>query len=508
MLKITDPKKLELLGIIDADETDDILLSHTIIGKFVENASAIVFSDIYDLNNPKIIAKAYIKDIPGKISCMTFSDRYLYVAMKDYGIASYDLNFFEIKFSGIRDKYTSVPIKIIGISEDQVYPSEQYKTDFKIFVSRFPWLTMMFNNERPRLFAGIIATLLLAFLGVVLPIVNKQAKKDQRRKRELEEAEQHLLSMPAYSLAHISEDEMKRGDPIGSGASGNVFKGLLLPNTLIAIKELKGIKVTSSLINSMTPEIEIISTLNNVNIVRIYGISLDSGSLCLIMEYMNKGSLTSYLAQKHLSEGERTDIALQIAMGLLHLHKQKTPIIHGDIKSQNILLHEEDNALHAKLTDFGLSTIKPKHVGMSGTIAWMAPELMSGKQSVTKESDVYSFGMLLWELVTQKIPFEDSSPSLIKEWVLNQHVRETIPESCSTEFKSLIEKCWAIDPRQRPTMNEVVTQLKQYKNTLTKNQTPQIELSIFAANKKTISPGSSQQTQSNQASLSRFKGGK
>ncbi len=118
---------------------------------------------------------------------------------------------------------------------------------------------------------------------------------------------------------------------------------------------------------------------------------------------------------------------------------------------------------------------------MSGTIAWMAPELISGKQSVTKESDVFSFGVLLWELVTQKIPFEKANSDLIKDWVLKSNVRETIPQSCSKEFKELIESCWVTDPKKRPPMNEIVTRLKKYKASLEPAKDPLVELSIFSA---------------------------
>lgn len=357
---------------------------------------------------------------------------------------------------------------------------------FNIHVTKFPNLLWFLSKYYKQLIGSTLA------LSAALTVGRLGYRYQKNLKRQRDEAEEHLLSMPAYSLAYIPEDELSMNQLLGSGAYGKVYEGVLKPNTPVAIKQLPNVKVTTTLIKSITSEVEIMSALNNVCITRIYGISIDKDkTLCLVMELMNKGSLTNYLKQHTLTELQRADIALQIAIGLRYLHSQKKAIVHGDIKSQNILLHEEKNQVFAKLTDFGLSTVKPKKAGQSGTYAWMAPELLDGKGIPTLKTDVYSFGMLLWEIVTQKIPFEnETNPAVIKNWVI-RGVREVIPDNCPEMLAKLINECWHANPAERPTIAEVVTRLKAYKTLLEEPRTPTplVELGMFSASGIGVIPG-------------------
>ena len=140
------------------------------------------------------------------------------------------------------------------------------------------------------------------------------------------------------------------------------------------------------------------------------------GQIALIMEYMDQGSLYSYLHNnKKLSPVQQLRIALEAARGLQYLHTQAKPILHRDIKSMNVLLEIKNKELHAKLTDFGLSQVKEeaskksgnKEEKAAGSFPWMAPELLTRNPQFSKASDVYSFGMLLWEIITKETPYKN-----------------------------------------------------------------------------------------------------
>jgi len=175
---------------------------------------------------------------------------------------------------------------------------------------------------------------------------------------------------------------------------------------------------------------------------------------------MPKGSLYDFLHNKQsLSWPQIWRISVDMGLGILHLHSNN--ILHRNLKSLNVLL---DDGLRAKVCDFGLAKIKQettttttsikKSSNPIGTVSWMAPELFKRKAKYTKRSDVYSFGMILWELATRKIPWSDAqSASIIINWVL-QGEKEEIPKKSPQSYAKLIAKCWEQNPKDRPTIFE------------------------------------------------------
>jgi serine/threonine protein kinase len=183
----------------------------------------------------------------------------------------------------------------------------------------------------------------------------------------------------------------------------------------------------------------------------------------LVMELMDHGSLFDLLHNETMIvEGDMVlQILRDIAQGLRFLHAAVPQVIHGDLKAQNVLV---DIKFRAKVADFGLS--QKKVVGASGTPFWMAPELLCGASTNTTASDVYSFGIVLYEVYSRRIPYdEDVEP---EDEILRQicdprvNKRPTIPTSMPPGVVTLMLACTNAYPRARPTFRDIDDDLKSF----------------------------------------------
>jgi len=180
----------------------------------------------------------------------------------------------------------------------------------------------------------------------------------------------------------------------------------------------------------------------------------------LVMEYMDLGSLYDLIHNETVPI--RGDVLLpmlrDIAQGMRFLHVADPPVIHGDLKAQNILV---DNRFRAKVADFGLSA--KKNLGACGTPFWMAPELLRGDSTNTIESDVYSFGIILYEVYSRKEPYEGENASRVLRDVANPEVnkRPPIPSTCPNPMQSLMIDSTNADPILRPSFEEIDLRLKR-----------------------------------------------
>ena len=159
-------------------------------------------------------------------------------------------------------------------------------------------------------------------------------------------------------------------------------------------------------------ELMIISDLKHPNIVLYMGICITADKFILVTEYMENGSLFDQLHQKNkkkkFTDLERIEIVYEIVKGMVYLHHMKK-ILHRDLKSSNVLIGDEWNVV--KLCDFGLAGQKKKQRKHKrvGTYQWMAPEVIRGEDKIDEKADVYSFGVIVWEVLTEKIPYEGLS---------------------------------------------------------------------------------------------------
>jgi hypothetical protein len=199
-------------------------------------------------------------------------------------------------------------------------------------------------------------------------------------------------------------------DKIGAGAFGSVFKGQFSDSTVVAVKKLEGLRQGEK---QFRAEVSTLGTIQHVNLIRMLGFCSDGGAdrKLLVYEYMPNGSLDHHLFRKTfyvLSWQVRYQVALGVAKGLAYLHERcRDCIIHCDVKPENILL---DAAFAPKVADFGLAKLVGRDFSrvittMRGTVGYLAPEWISG-EAITAKADVFSYGMMLFEIVSGRRNFE------------------------------------------------------------------------------------------------------
>jgi len=177
---------------------------------------------------------------------------------------------------------------------------------------------------------------------------------------------------------------------------------------------------------------------------------------------INGGSLFRLLQKNaaKLDPRRRVHMAIDIARGMNYLHHCSPPIVHRDLKSSNLLV---DKNWNVKVADFGLSRLKLETFLRTktgkGTPQWMAPEVLRNEPSDEK-SDVYSYGVILWELVTQKIPWDNLNTMQVIGAVGFMDQRLDIPSDTDPQWASMIENCWDSDPRKRPSFLELLDRLR------------------------------------------------
>ncbi|KAH0698004.1 hypothetical protein KY290_013511 [Solanum tuberosum] len=274
------------------------------------------------------------------------------------------------------------------------------------------------------------------------------------------------------SLQIISNEDLEELKELGSGTFGTVYHGKWR-GTDVAIKRIKKSCFTgrSSEQERLTVEFwreaEILSKLHHPNVVAFYGVVQDGpgGTLATVAEFMVNGSLRHVLLCKdrHLDRRKRLIIAMDAAFGMEYLHSKN--IVHFDLKCDNLLVNLKDPSRPiCKVADFGLSKIKRNTLvtgGVRGTLPWMAPELLNGgSNKVSEKVDVFSFGIVLWEILTGEEPYANMHYGAIIGGIVNNTLRPPVPSFCDTEWRMLMEQCWAPDPPIRPSFTEIARRLR------------------------------------------------
>ncbi|KAF8413868.1 hypothetical protein HHK36_001862 [Tetracentron sinense] len=218
-------------------------------------------------------------------------------------------------------------------------------------------------------------------------------------------------------------------------------------------------------------EVSLLSHLHHQNVLKLVGACRKPPVFCIITQYLSGGSLRAFLHKlehKSLPLQKLIAIALDIARGMEYIHSQG--VIHRDLKPENILFDED---LHLKVADFGIACEEAYCDTLAedpGTFRWMAPEMIKHKP-YGRKVDVYSFGLVLWELVTETIPYEDMTPIQAAFAVVNKNLRPVIPLDCSPAMRALIEQCWALQPEKRPEFWQIVKVLEEFESSLARDGT-------------------------------------
>jgi serine/threonine protein kinase len=206
-------------------------------------------------------------------------------------------------------------------------------------------------------------------------------------------------------------------------------------------------------------EVALMQTVgHHPNICKFIGACLgDTADMFLCYEYLGGGSLSRLVMDRTLPMNVNR-IAVDVAAGMQHLHS--VDVLHRDLKSGNIML---DSRGRAKLCDFGLSCfIRPdgEPTAETGTYRWMAPEVIR-HEKYSFPADVYSFGIVLWEMCARARPFDDLSPIQAAFGVAKNNLRPTIPSHMSPTMKALLTRCWHPNPTHRPTFKDILLLLSQ-----------------------------------------------
>ncbi|TYH67640.1 hypothetical protein ES332_D06G202700v1 [Gossypium tomentosum] len=300
------------------------------------------------------------------------------------------------------------------------------------------------------------------------------------------------------------------GNKFASGAHSRIYRGIYKQRA-VAVKMVRipnqKEETRSTLEQQFKSEVALLSRLFHPNIVQFIAACKKPPVYCIITEYMSQGTLRMYLNKKEpysLSTETILRLALDISRGMEYLHSQG--VIHRDLKSNNLLLNDE---MRVKVADFGTSCLEMQcreTKGNMGTYRWMAPEMIKEKP-YTRKVDVYSFGIVLWELTTALLPFQGKTPvqaafavaeknptaftenlcysqriyniELLNEtYAYAMHIsmpilqclydiyvnneRPPVPESCQPALAHLIKRCWAANPAKRPDFSDIVSALEKY----------------------------------------------
>ncbi|XP_034927751.1 PR5-like receptor kinase [Populus alba] len=325
--------------------------------------------------------------------------------------------------------------------------------------------------------AGIVGGVLAIISFVVIIVWRVRLSKSNDTEEDVEDDYVKLVpGMPvrfSYEDLRVATNDFK--ETLGRGGFGSVFKGVLPDGTGIAVKRLDKLGQGK---RAFLAEVETIGSVHHFNLVRLIGFCAEKSYRLLVYEYMSNSSLDNWIFKKiqgsSLDWQTRKKIILDIAKGLTYLHEEcRQTIMHLDIKPQNILL---DPNFNAKISDFGLSKLIDREMSqvqlpMRGTPGYLAPEWHQALGRITVKVDVYSFGIVLLEVVCARRSVDHSQPEPafhLLRMLQNkaEYILEFLDEYMQSDKDEIIRMikiaawCLQDDPEKRPLMSTVVKVLE------------------------------------------------
>ncbi|KAM3292831.1 hypothetical protein ACQJBY_036464 [Aegilops geniculata] len=252
-------------------------------------------------------------------------------------------------------------------------------------------------------------------------------------------------------------EDLTLGEQVGEGSCGTVYHALWYGSD-VAVKVFSRQEYSEEMIRTFRQEVSLMKKLRHPNIILFMGAVASQERLCIVTEFLPRGSLFRLLRKTtgKLDPRRRVHMAIDIARGMNYLHSSSPTVVHRDLKSSNLLVDKN-------------WTVKPQ---------WMAPEVLRNEPS-NEKSDVYSYGVVLWELVTQKIPWDTLNTMQVIGAVGFMDHRLEIPSDIDPQWASMIESCWDSDPQRRPSFQELLERLRE----LQKKYALQVQMQRSAAGK-------------------------
>lgn len=284
-----------------------------------------------------------------------------------------------------------------------------------------------------------------------------------------------------HNITYFTEDDIKRitnnySTKLGKGAYGEVYKGVIGDNRFVAVK--KFIRVDK--LDEFAKEVIVHTQVNHKNVVRLVGCCKDKNAPMIVFEYAANGNLSDllYCGDTPISLGTRLSIVIQCAEALGCMHSMYNPIVHCDFKLSNILVDEN---FHAKISDFGISRILSTDntnltVNVRGSIGYMDPTF-AWEGRLTPKSGVYSFGVVLIELITKTKP-TNMEKNVIRRFIQAPQKRKGAKELFDVDIAKesnmkilegigkIAKDCIKEDIDKRPEMNDVAARLRELRKTL------------------------------------------
>eukprot|EP01114_Cavostelium_apophysatum_P001939 TRINITY_DN1169_c0_g2_i1.p1 TRINITY_DN1169_c0_g2~~TRINITY_DN1169_c0_g2_i1.p1 ORF type:complete len:1386 (-),score=265.65 TRINITY_DN1169_c0_g2_i1:45-4202(-) len=377
------------------------------------------------------------------------------------------------------DKESSIiiPNDCNCLCEGQTCCAEEGKTCTFVFSNSESCPAPWYQRYMIALILGGVG-LLLVIISIIIIVKVKRSKRRRSSTKEVDMKELQLSTSTTSTTSSRDREmspQMSRTVPeleniaverrLGGGNFGDVYLGTW-NGTPVALKKLK------SLADEQNFEKEL-GTLFHIGahpaIVQFLGkFTSSSGEYYIVMEYLPKGSLLDFLhkEEKNMKFTDLMDIILGVAQGMVFLEKRK--ILHRDLAVRNLLITKSDDKYSAKIADFGMSREAVDYYSPSGDTAvpvrWSAPEVLVNRGRFTGASEVWSFGVVMWEILTLgKTPYA---------WLSNRDIFEAVPRGerlpqppvseCPQELWNIISSCFAMEPSARPTFEQLAARLDAF----------------------------------------------
>jgi len=306
--------------------------------------------------------------------------------------------------------------------------------------------------------------------------IKKKQKEEVEKRDDLKKKEEKLSVIQeeiSKKLENQGESELANSifitnldnliimEEVGKGSFGSVYKASWRGD-LVAAKKLKCKIEDVSLIQSFQKETLLLSKMRHPNIVMLMAASCRAPELIIITELMKSDLSILVQSKEKIEWKERIQMATDIARGMTYLHNMEPPMVHRDLKTGNCLV---DEYRRVKISDFGTAvTLNLMGTELVGTAAYMSPERLREEQSDEK-TDVFSFGVILWELLTRKFPWEGLSNIQIvaRAGFANEllAVPEQPPKGCPPSYLNLILDCCDRYNSKRPSFETLLKLLRE-----------------------------------------------